>query len=140
MQRDNAARLLGVLVIGHFIITVIHGAAHAGAQVPMSAAANAFIILVIEVGPLAGLALSRSRPAPGGWLVAATMAGALVFGVVNHFIIEAADHVAHIEAGWRGLFTATAVLLTVTEAAGAAAGVLYAVRQGRARQSPRFVA
>jgi len=138
MQPGNAARLLGVLVLGHFVITLIHGAAHAGAQVPMSSAANAFIILVIEAGPLAGLALSRSRPAAGGWIVAATMAGALVFGVANHFIIDAADHVSHVEPRWRALFTATAVLLAVTELGGAVAGVLYAVR--RAPRSPRFVA
>jgi hypothetical protein len=133
MQRDDVTRLLWIVVLGHFVTTLIHGAAHAGANVPMSAAANVFIILVIEAGPLAGLVLSRSRPAAGGWLVATTMAGALVFGVVNHFIIQAADHVSHIEAGWRTLFTTTAVLLAVTEAAGAAAGVHYAVRQGRAR-------
>ena len=36
------------------------------------------------------------------------------------------------------LFTATAVLLAVTELGGAVAGVLYAVR--RAPRSPRFVA
>jgi hypothetical protein len=132
MQRDNAARLLWVVVIGHFIITLIHGAAHAGAQVPMSAAANAFIILIIEVGPLAGLALSRSRPVPGGWMVAASMAGALVFGVANHFVIDAADHVSHIAADWRGLFTTTALLLAVTETGGAATGILYALRMRRA--------
>ena len=91
-----------------------------------------------ESGPLAGLAVSRSRPAAGGWIVAATMAGALVFGVANHFIIDAADHVSHVEPRWRALFTATAVLLAVTELGGAVAGVLYAVR--RAPRSPRFVA
>ena len=45
------------------------------------------------------------------------MAGALVFGVVNHFARSSPDHVAQVAAPWRPMFASTAVLLALTEAA-----------------------
>jgi hypothetical protein len=51
------------------------------------------------------------------------MAGALVFGFVNHFVISSPDHVNHVAEAWRPLFASTAWLLVLTEAAGVAAGV-----------------
>lgn len=94
----------------------------------MSIAASIFIYAVIVAGPLAGLWLARSRPRAGGWLVAATMAGALVFGLVNHFVISSPDHVNHVAAQWRMLFASTAVLLVITEGIGTAAGAWFATR------------
>jgi hypothetical protein len=122
----STQRWLAIVVIGHLIVSLVHGAAHAGARISMPLAANLFIWIVILAGPLAGLWLSRSRPAAGGWLVAATMAGSLVFGIVNHFVIVSADHVSHVAAEWRTLFAATASLLVVTELAGVVAGVVSA--------------
>ena len=49
----------------------------------------------------------------GGWIVAASLGGALVFGLINHFIIAGPDHVAHVAAEWRTLFGVTAALLFV---------------------------
>jgi len=51
------------------------------------------------------------------------MAGALVFGLINHFIIDGSDHVAHVAAAWRTQFSVTAALLVVLEAAGVAIGI-----------------
>ena len=126
MDERNARQVLAAAVLGHLAVTFVHGAAHAGAQVPMSIAASIFIYAVIVAGPLAGLWLARSRPRPGGWLVAATMAGALVFGIVNHFVISSPDHVNHVATQWRMLFASTAVLLVITEGIGAAAGAWFA--------------
>jgi hypothetical protein len=127
---NRAARLLWVLVLGHFAITLVHGAAHAAARVPMSLAANVFIAVVIVIGPIVGLLVFRARPVVGGWIVAATMAGAFLFGVVNHFFVASADHVSHVDAEWRALFSATAILLAATEVAATAAGV-FCARQSR---------
>ena len=123
--------LLTSIVVGHLIVSLVHGSAHSGARIPMSLAANLFIWIVILAGPLVGLWISRSRPPAGGWIVAATMAGSLIFGIVNHFVIASPDHVNHVAAEWRTLFSVTAALLVVTEAAGVAAGVWCArtVRQ-----------
>jgi len=51
------------------------------------------------------------------------MAGALVFGLVNHFILAGSDHVSHVAADWRTLFGVTAALLVVSEAVGVVIGL-----------------
>jgi len=124
-------RLLAAVVVGHLIVSIVHGAAHSGARIPMTLAANLFIWIVIVAGPLVGLWLSRSQPVAGGWVVAATMAGSLVFGVVNHFVIVSPDHVSHVAAEWSTLFAVTAILLVVFEGAGVAAGITSARRAVR---------
>ena len=124
--KSTARRWLAVAVIAHLLVSLVHGAAHAGARIPMTLAANLYVWIVILIGPLAGLWLSRSRPAAGGWVVAATMAGSLGFGIVNHYVIVGPDHVSHVAAQWRTQFGVTAALLVVTELAGVAVGVLCA--------------
>ena len=66
-----------------------------------------------------------------GFPVAATMAGSLVFGIVNHFVIVSPDHVSHVAAEWRTLFGTTAALLVATELAGVVAGVAVALTSAR---------
>jgi hypothetical protein len=139
---QGARRFLAMAVLGHLAVTFVHGAVHAAANVPMTMAANVFIYLVIEAGPLAGWWLARSRPRAGGWLVAATMAGSLVFGIANHFVIASPDHVNHVAAEWRMLFASTAVLLVITEGIGVAAGAWFATRApaatpSRGQENPR---
>jgi hypothetical protein len=125
MTREKA---LATVVLVHLAISIVHGRAHMGAQVPLPLAGTLFVYIVILAGPLAGLGVSRWRPRAGAWIVAACMSGALVFGLVNHFIIDGPDHVAHVPAEWRPLFGATAALLVISEAVGAAIGV-WAARQ-----------
>jgi hypothetical protein len=114
---------LGAIVLTHLAINVAHGRAHEGAQVPLPFAGTLFVYIVILAGPLVGLGLSRWRPRAGAWIVGLTMAGALVFGLINHFLIDGSDHVANVAAEWRSLFGATAVLLLLSEAAGVAIGL-----------------
>jgi hypothetical protein len=97
----------------------------------LSLAANLFVYIVILAGPLIGLALTWPAERIGGWVIAVTMAGALVFGIVNHFMLSSPDHVAHVDPQWRPLFTATAVLLAVTEALGCG----LAIRLARERST-----
>jgi hypothetical protein len=121
-------RALASVVLVHFAINVAHGRAHAGAVVPLSPLGMLFVDVVILGAPLAGLGLWRWRPRLGGWIVAASMGGALVFGLINHFIIDGSDHIAHITAEWSVLFGVTAVLLVVCEAAGTVIG-LWAAKE-----------
>jgi hypothetical protein len=125
---------LAAIVLAHLAISVLHGRAHSGARVPLSAAATLFVYIVILAGPVVGLVASRWRPVVGAWTVAASLGGALVFGLINHFIIAGPDHVDHVAAAWRPLFGITAALLAATEAAGTAIGVWSATR--RARRTP----
>jgi hypothetical protein len=129
--RTGAGWPLAAVVLIHLVISVVHGVAHARARVFLTPASAMFVYIVILAGPLVGLGVSRWRPQPGAWLVACSMAGALLFGLINHFIIEGADHVGHVAAAWRSLFGVTAALLVVSEAAGTAIGVRQATRRVR---------
>jgi hypothetical protein len=117
------------LVIGHLLATFVHGGAHVGAHVATTPLQNVFIWLVIEIGPVVGLALVLVGRSSGGWLVAATMVGALAFGVVNHFVLAGADRVDYVTGPWRLPFVASASVLAISEAAGAVAGTRYAMRR-----------
>jgi hypothetical protein len=110
---------LAAIVLGHFLITLAHGAAHQGAHVALGPASMIFVVIVIEVAPLAGLVWSIWRRRAGARLVAASMGAALLFGVINHFLVISPDHVMHVEPAWRTSFGLTAALLAVTELAGA---------------------
>ena len=109
---------LSLVVAAHLVISALHGTAHNGAHVPLSAAGTLFVFAVIVAGPLVGVALMWWVERVGGWIVALTMAGSFIFGFLNHFVFASPDHVAHVATPWRPLFATTAVLLAVTEALG----------------------
>src|SRR5262245_48290428 len=138
-NRSSAWKWLTGVVVAHLSVSFIHGAAHAQAHVPLSFAANLFVYFVILAGPLIGLGIAlpglKTRPASdlraqaglkagptrvriGMWVIAVTMLGSLVFGLVNHFVLSSPDHVSHVDPEWRALFATTAVLLALTEALG----------------------
>jgi hypothetical protein len=129
MNARAAWAWLTAAVLAHLVISMIHGAAHAEAHVPMSRAANLFVFIVIVAGPLVGLGLAWPARRIGSWVIALTLAGSLVFGFVNHFIFESPDHVAHVEARWRALFATTAVLLALTEALGSGLAIRLVLRR-----------
>ena len=118
---------LTAVVLVHLAINIAHGGAHTGARVPLTLAGALFVYIVILAGPLLGLSLWRWRPQLGGWIVAGCMGGALVFGLINHFVIAGPDHVTHVAEAWRPLFGVSAALLVVCEAAGTAIGVWSAM-------------
>ena len=129
MRQNSGPRdaALSIVVLVHVGISLIHGLAHTRANVLLPAASMLFVFVVILIGPVAGLVVLRwSRRAAGSWLIAVTMAGALAFGVWNHFLVESADHVSRVTGPWSGPFGVTAALLAVTELAGFA----LAVRSG----------
>jgi hypothetical protein len=121
---------MATAVLAHLVTSVVHGAAHGGAQIPMSMVANLFVFVVILAGPVLGLALSWRAERLGSLIVALTMAGSLVFGFVNHFVLDSPDHVSQVEAQWRMIFGTTAMLLTITEML----GLGFAIRLIRVRR------
>jgi len=115
----RAARFwLALLVVGHFVLTLAHGLAHQRAAVPLTALQNLFVFGVIVAGPPVGLAVSWVAPRTGSGMVSVAMAAAFLFGVINHFLLQSADHVLHVPIEVRAWFASTAVALAVTEAAG----------------------
>ena len=118
---------LAAAVIAHLLISALHGRAHDGGHVALTAGQSLFVYTVILAGPLGGLAVSFIRARVGGFIVAATMTASLLFGLINHFIITSPDHVSQVDPEWRMLFTVTAYLLIASECAGIAAGMRTAV-------------
>lgn len=117
METDGGAGgSLSVVVLAHLSVTLLHGRAHAIAAVPLSSVSAAFIGIVIVAAPLAGVAMTRYTRTAGHWMLACSMTGAFVFGLVNHFVIESPDHVAHVTTAAAPLFATTAVLLLMLEA------------------------
>jgi hypothetical protein len=119
---------LGVVVI-HFVVVLVHSIAHEKLPVKATPAQLTFIIPVIVVAPvLAGLLLLKFEKA-GTILLTASMLGSLVFGVYYHFIAHTIDHVAHVARMQplylSQMFTVTAYLLAISEAAGTAVGTYY---------------
>lgn len=121
--RRSAWRWLTVVVVLHLAVSVVHGTAHSGAHVPLSRAANFFVFGVIVAGPLVGLIVAMAAARIGSWVIAITMAGALVFGCVNHFVLAGPDHVSQVAEQWRPMFTMTAALLAAIEALAAALAI-----------------
>lgn len=126
---DRFDTVLTAVVLVHLAVAFVHGQAHQGASVALSKGSNLFVLIVILIGPLAGLAWSWFvNQRAGSWVIATTMAGSLVFGVINHFVLMSGDHVSQVDAAWRGLFGSTAVLLACIETIGSGVGVWRAVR------------
>jgi len=123
MGRDKTRLILAAVVLIHLAVTISHGSAHTAAAVGLGPAAMAFVFGVIIIGPLAGLLWMLLNPRQGARLIALTMTGALIFGLVNHFVIPGADRVDHVAAASRVWFGTTAALLVLTEAAGAVLAV-----------------
>src|SRR5262245_50584939 len=132
---DSAWKGMALVVLAHLLTSIVHGAAHNGAAIPLSLVATLFVFIVILAGPVAGLALSWRAERLGSLIIAVTLAGSLVFGVANHFVLDSPDHITHVAAPWSRLFTATAVLLTITEMLGLALAVRLVVQARSAARS-----
>jgi hypothetical protein len=128
-ERWLRAWLVGSVVV-HFAVAMWHGLAHVHVPVPLTELQTVFVWVVILVVPFVGAGLLWSRWARvGAWLIAAAMFASLVFGVLNHFVLDSPDYVMHVpEHEWRHAFVLSAALVAVTEAVGTVLGVVAAVR------------
>ena len=120
---EARARFALGCILAHFAVNAAHGAAHFELQIPLSLPQKVFICTVIAILPLlAALLIWREITFGGGLLLAASLAGALIFGVWNHYVAISPDHVSHLPATerteWKVLFQATAILLVPVEGCG----------------------
>ncbi len=120
-----ANRYALAIIVAHLAVVVLHGAAHHRLDVPLSSSQVVFVAVVVVIAPLvAGILIGVNLHRAGAALLAGSMAGALVFGVWNHFLVLGPDHVSSMPSGtWGIAFQATAVLLAVTETLGCRAGI-----------------
>ena len=135
MNNRNNRTLKGVVlgvVILHFVIVVLHSAAHQVLPVVATPAQLAFIVPAIIIAPvLAGFLLSKFD-LPATILLTASMLGSFVFGLYYHFIADTIDHVAHVArmqpVFWSQMFQVTSYLLAISEIFGAVIGAALILR------------
>lgn len=85
------------IVILHAIAHGLHGLAHVETPVPLSLLQSLFIGIVILLIPiLAAVLLWTPFDRLGSWLLLSSMAGAILFGLYNHFLVISSDHVFHV--------------------------------------------
>jgi hypothetical protein len=121
----------GVIIVAfHFLVGLVHGAAHSHLHIDMNLWQRVYILLVITVLPLISGFLLWWRVRGGFLLLLCSMLGALVFGGYYHFVLVGADNVASLGSNsWARPFQVTAVLLAITEAAGVLTGAVGALKR-----------
>ena len=127
-------RWLGVgIVLAHFVVVMFHGSAHTNLKINLATWQTVFVLIVIVLAPLAAAILIWTRFARFGFvLLAASMAGALLFGVYFHYLAISPDHVSHLPPGdAQATFRWTALLLAITEAIGLTVGLAYSPRAAK---------
>ena len=113
------------VIVVHLAVNIVHGLAHQRLAIEISPAEKIFVVVVILIAPLvAGVLLLLKSRWIGAWLLAVSMAGALIFGIYKHFVAAGPDNALGLPYSvWALVFQVTAVLLVVTEAAGCWAGI-----------------
>ncbi len=120
----NVRRTCLWIVAAHSIVAMVHSQAHQQIDVALSTAQNAFAMSVIFIAPIvAAVILWRGKERIGAMLLTSALIGSFIFGVVNHFMIDSPDQLAHIESSsWGNIFVISAYALAITELAGVLAG------------------
>ena len=113
------------VILAHAVVVALHSAAHVKLQIDAGLLGTAFIAAVIILAPILAMFHLWTRYVRIGVLILlGSMAGALAFGVYNHFLIPGPDHILHIPPGpWQRLFQTTAIFLIITEGIGCWIGV-----------------
>lgn len=120
----NRRSLILAAVIGHLLLTSIHGMVHAVVPVFPTGRNAALAAIFLYILPVlgAGLVIYGRQSIGTIFLLSAGIAG-LTFEGVFHFVIANPDHVAHISKH-RTAFGLTAVLTTASNIFVLAAGYL----------------
>ena len=127
-QIQREVRFVLATVLGHFAVNGAHGVAHRALAIPLAQSQKLFILVVILLAPaLAAALVWKGAHRSGGLLLAASLVGAVLFGVWNHYVAISPDHISHLPATgqpeWKVLFQVTALLLIPTEGCGIWAAV-----------------
>jgi hypothetical protein len=123
-------RGLVAIVLVHGAIALWHGAAHTHVPVPLTPLQTAFVGIVIVLLPFVGIGLLWTKQKKAAaWVIAFSMLASLIFGIVNHYVLDSPDNVSAVpEHEWRHTFVLSAALVAVSEAIGAALGAFAALK------------
>jgi hypothetical protein len=140
MTRERFALLV---TLSHLLAAALHGAAHAALAIPVRGDADLLLLVAaVYVGPLVALALLlRGHTRAGAVLLSVSMAAALIYGLVFHYMLRTPDNVALVWNGaWGDAFRFSAALIAVLEALGVVAGALLLSLPRRERRTEPSVA
>lgn len=140
MGRSLLLIIVTVLFGLRMAVNVVHGHAHGMLAVPLAPWQNAFVWLVIVIGPIAAMIFLWIRPSASlAWTLAGLLAAGWLFGLYFHFGPPNPDHVSSVpHLPGRQLFASTAVALAIVEPLCAAAAAALAWRLTR-HEEPRHV-
>lgn len=130
MEQQGVDRLLAAALALHLAAGFLHGVPHGLAPVDLHTWQWVFVAVVTNILPILGFVLvwRYQRTRFGAALFAVSMAAALAFGLIYHFVLENPDHVDSVVGVWGQPFLVTAVLVAATDLLGVLAGawVVYA--------------
>lgn len=127
------------LVGAHAVVGLLHGISHIALGVIPSAADLAFIVVAIGIVPIGLLPFILRGSRVGVGLFALAFAVAWLYGMLNHFILEGADHVPGLDHGiWQAMFTVTGAMILGLEAAGTLLAVWLFWQASRQASSSRL--
>ena len=94
---------------------------------------GAFIGVIIVLLPVVGACLLWSRwRLTAAWLITLAMLASLIFGLLNHFVLDSVDNVVSVpEHEWRHGFVFSAAMVAVSETAGTVIGAVAVWLWGR---------
>ena len=124
----RAAWLGTSLVAIRGVPLILHSAAHVELAIYLpSLLANAYVLLVLYIAPIAAAGLLWTSAArAGAWLLFWSMLGSLLFEVYHHFLAMSPDHVSQVPQTWWGtVFQMTAAATAILEAIGCALGIYW---------------
>ena len=126
------------IVILHFAVALWHRLAHEHIPVPLTPLQIKFVAVVIVLLPFVGACLLWTEyKRAAALIISGSMFAALVFGLVNHFLLQSPDNVMSLpEHEWRHSFIASAALIAIVEAIGAAMGFVAAKKWWNAVREP----
>lgn len=123
------------IVVIHASANGLHGLAHVEIPVALSLPQSLFVEIVIFPIPIiAAVLLWTKFYRIGSWFLLSSIAGSLLFGIYNHFIVMSPDHVSQVSfEGWGLLFQVTAFLILIVDGLGCGFGA-WALRNLQQRE------
>lgn len=123
MNRVSSFAALALILI-HFTVSMVHGAAHQAATVTLNTFGYTYVLIVITLAPLvAGVLLFPRQQKVGALVLALSMFGSFIFGFWYHFLSATTDNVSQVHGPWHDMFLWTAIGLAVIELAGGVTGL-----------------